>query len=349
MSKIFTTSPYQFVVGELLDPSAQAMNTEYARDAVLDVAAKRFNHAPLTLQFVESCAVGYTQALSQEQRSFRFFCPNTIELVRAFFSYQGTGAGSGSTVQVNLVDMSTGLAPPGVTNPILTISADATASTQPATFLRPVVFTAGQQYRFELTASGAFAAEKAEVTLHLRSDRYTPAGTDQLQTPALVLLNETNDLSAATFAGTVTPITTAAANNFGTALVPALKPILVSAHNFTNAAGFANLLRFDIPRATNTQRRANLIRVFLAAVMSSPGNAGQTVSLQLQDQAGGVLSTTSVSVAAAAAAQTTATIAVNLATSTAGIKSTTASDYRVVLATNDVISVYKAYAYIWVE
>lgn len=347
--KVHTTSPFWFRNGALLDPAIHNQNTMYARDVVDDVSSKRYTHTPLTFSYVESCATGYTQALSAEKRSYRFTCPNTIELERAIFHYQGTGAGSGASVFINLIDVATGNAPTGISNPILSITTDASSATQTAAFVRPVTFTAGQQYRFEISASGNFTAEKADLTLHLRSDRYLPFGTDEYQEPTLVLLSEASTQDAATFLSTVTPITTAATNNFSATYTPALKPFAVVAHNFISSTSI-NLLRFDIPRAMDTERRSNIVRVFLAVVMSANGAGGQTVSLQIQNQAGTVLSTTSVSVSGTQAAQTSATVATDLATYTPpAIKTNTASDYRLVLATNGAVSVFRAHALVFIE
>lgn len=342
--KVHTTSPYQFQPNELLDQDRHATNTIYAVDAINDVTSKRYSHMPLVIQFSQNVAGGYSDSLNKEQRTFRFYCPNAIVVERAFFRYIGTGA----NVVINITDAGTGLPPPGVTNPILSIALGSTSLLQDASFVYPVTLNAGVQYAFEITAAGAFAASLAELELFLRSDRYLPAATDQSQAAPLVLLNETNTLDAATFKSTVDPVTAVAVHNFSSTYEPALRPLMVCAHGFTSA-GPINLLRFDIPRVTNGQRREKIVGVFLAAVMATVGNAGQQVALSIQNQAGSPLASAAVSVSGVAQAQVFTAVSVDLGSGTPGIKSISADDYRLVLSTSDVASVFKGYAYIFIQ
>lgn len=346
--KLFAAVPYAFQTGELLDPSRVNEDIQAVADYDAEVSGRRFTRSALVLRFMADMQTPYTNATSAEGRAFRLSFPKTVVVERAYFSYADTAIGT--TINVNVTVAGTGLAPPGITNPWLTLSG-ATGAGVEATALTvvPLTLAAGGQFRIELTATGAFSAVKAELVLHLMSDRFQDtSGADAHQRPAPILLTQASDLGAATFLAAAASVVTPAAANLAAANLPGFKASCFNMPALTSATA-ALLARWDIPRCTSSLRRQRISAVVIYAVLAVNGAAGQTVTWTLQDQTGATLQAFSASVAGVTfATLTTSGLTIDLSSATLGIKSDGAQDYRLVCSTNGATTIQKTYCYlIW--
>lgn len=342
--KITPAPYYRFRDGELLDSVRANDNLQSVLDVEADVSARRIVRSMLLLRFQTDCAAGYTQALSAENRTFRFSCPRTMVLERAFWTYEGTG----TDIRVDLVEVDSGLPPAGVTNPLVSVASGAPVASD--IDVTQVVLLAGVHYKFTITAAGAFSGTKADLILHLAHDRFQGlSGRDERLIPAPRYLTEQSDLSVATWLAHVDSGAQPANSNFSDGFKAGFAPVFAHMPGLTSGTS-ASLCRWDIPRVDTALRRQRIVAVTAYCILASAGAAGQTVTWSVQDQTGATVASWIVTVDGLTYAHFTAhSLSISLQSATAGIASTPGSDYRIVVSTNGATTIQKTYAYVWME
>lgn len=339
---VHETPPFTFRTEDILDPNDLNENAAYVARVGEAVFQKRYTHSILTLPYVLSCATGYSHTDSQELRRYRFKCHQTVVLERIILI---GNVSAGAEVTVDLYVESTGLAPSGVTNPILTVADGSLAAVEERDlFGQSVVLSADVEYCLELKGT-SFSTQRLDLQLHLRADRFNIAGTDEYPAVQPALYTEADTLDGPAISADVAAC--AAVVTAGVALTTGVKPMFFQATGFTTSTD-ADLLRFSIPRVDSGAARSRVVRIFGYAVMASAPAPGSGVIFTLETSAGSSLATAIAGVSGAAFGSGSSSTAVNLAGS--GVDSgTTSDDYRLVISSNTAVSCGKAYAYIWIE
>lgn len=115
MKVISSTQAVRFTTGDALSPSDLNDVFLYAKDAVSDVAEKRFALAAIVFQHNPGLTSGATVAF----RTVRFVCPIACSIVRAFLDANLTAA---SEVTFSIQRADTSAIPDGATTPFLSIA-----------------------------------------------------------------------------------------------------------------------------------------------------------------------------------------------------------------------------------
>lgn len=337
--KVLTTSPVVFATNDVLDPGDVSETYNRARDSLLDVEQKRWEHHTIVLPFVESLSSTYTQASSLEERTYRFMCPTTCIVERAFLN---ANLVSSADVQVTIASVAA-VTPAGATTPWLATGGAVAANTVDVTDLNVdrVLLVAGTTYLIVVSSGGTFTLSRFDVILHVATDRWTQAGSSVLPAYNPTLPTDANAIDATVIASNNSTLATAAALFSANKLAPA--PELMVAHNVTNAAA----VTFRIPRLDSTRAQCIVVRLMLFVHMDSAATAA-TVTALLKDNSGATVQT--LTAAMAGVSQKTVDSGV-IAQSLAAVASSANSsdDFTLVVSTNTADNVRKVYALMWVS
>ncbi len=323
------TAPLTFIDGDILPPDDVNALYLYARDAVIDVASKRWAKSIFPIQCVQVVGTTIDEA-SGALLVHRFKCDKTCIVERVFLNANMT-----SSAEVTVAIIATGgSTPTGATVPLLSTGAAVVSAATATTDVNTdkFVLTAGTEYSITIaTAGGAtFDLHRCDITLHLAVDRWTLAGTTSVPDFDPTLLTDASMCDAAVIVANNSALTTEAAK-FAAAL-GAPMPMVFHVHNFVIA----------------TARGLCIVkRIYVFADMNAAGGAADTVTASLLN--------------AAAVSQATAVADVNGVAYAAGDSgalaivlngadaATTASDFSLVLANNDAANTCnRATVIIWV-
>lgn len=337
------TQPLTYVTGDVLAPEDLDRAWLYSRDAVADVAQRRWTKGFLTFPFVQDVATPYTNATTAELLSYRFTCPVTCQVERAFLSGNLTCTGD---VQVNITKVSGGTTPTGATAPYLSTGGTiASASTDTADVnVDRVQLEAGAEYK--ITVSGTtFSFDRFDVTLQVAVDRWNVSGALAIPNFNPTLLTDLNMADATLVAANNTALATEAVK-FASALT-APTPMLFVAHGFTSATD-TDLLRFTVPRFSNVRGQAIVKRIYVYAVMS--GTGGGTVTATLKSAGGSTLASASANVAGVTfASADSGALSVALTAAPTGTSADTSVDCRLEFANSSAgTSCLRAHAIVWI-
>lgn len=286
--KVIST-PITFLAGRPLTPEDLNSLYLYGKDAVSDVAGKRWTKAPLLFPFCTSLSAPYTET-SGELLSYRFTCPVTCVVERGFLHANMTSVGE---VKVDITVASTGATPAGCSVPWLStkgaingavvsttgIIASSTLDVQGINVDR-FVLDAGVEYKITVSSAAAFVLSRFDVTLHLAIDRWTLAGTTSQPAYAPALFTDASSANAVVVADNNTALSTQAALFAGARTAPT--PMLFVRHGF-NAVTTTNLLRQMMPVLDPARARASIMRGYIYAVVSNI--LGNTITCTIRNAA----------------------------------------------------------------
>lgn len=340
--KVLPVPPYTFVDDELLDPTLSNENLQGLLDAEAEASSRRYGRSILPIRFMTDIGTGYTQATTAEVRSFRLMFQHGMTIERAFFAYLGSGA----NISINLTEVSSGLAPAGVTNPWLTVVDGSVERTdQNNTQVSLVAMT---HYKLQITADAAFDADKAEVILHLLADRFQDTtGVDGYADPAPIYLSEQDTVDAAAFLAHAASGLVPCTANLASGVVACYKPTLLSIEGLTSALA-ANNRRWDVPRSSSARRKANIAGVVIYVDMGAgTGAALQTVTWSILTALGATVSSFTVPVAGVTGLTSYEAHNLTIAMSVADLDaaSNAGFDWSFSVATNGATTIAKTYAY----
>ncbi len=323
------TNPLTFVDGDILPPSDVNALYLYARDAVSDVASKRWAKSVLPIQCVQ--VVGTTiDELSGALLVHRFKCPQTCIVERVFLNANMT-----SSAEVTVAIIATGgSTPTGATVPLLSTGGAVVSAASTTTDVNTdrFVLTAGTEYSITIATAGAatFDLHRCDITLHLAVDRWTLAGTTSVPDFDPTLLTDASLRDAAVIVANNSALTTEAAK-FASALT-AVMPMVFHVQSFVSGTD-ADLRTITIPRIATARGLCIVKRIYVFADMAAAGGAADTVTAALLNAAA-VSQATAVAdvngVAYAAGDSGALTVALNGADA-----ATTSADFSLVLTNND--------------
>lgn len=333
--KVLIQQPVDFVDGDILAPEDMNRVFLYAKDALDDVASKRFFKCPLPIQMVEAVDTPYTQATNVEERTQRFVSPWTCVVERAFLTCNVT---SDAEVQITIVDTG-GVTPSGATVPLLSTGGDQgdVEDSNGDRFL----LAAGTEYKIILSAvSGNFSLPRCDVVLHLALDRWNSAGAPALPDYAPDLVTDVNTPNAVKVALNISDFATEAALLAGSLGVPV--PFLITKHGLLSGTSAA-LRKFALPRFASARAKAKIKRIYVFAYCTAP----TTVKAILRDEAG-VQIGASVDAVVVATQKTTDSGALAVAFD-GGTPEDTAKDYTIELQnTSGAVNCIKAAVLVWI-
>ena len=330
--------------GHTVHPEGLNLIMQYSRDCVADAAEKRLTKGMLCFQFVTDVGTAYTQADPLETRTVRFTCPVTCIVERALLNANLT---SSAEVTWSITTAAGGVTPTGATAPLLsTAAAVASAATDFTDFnVDRFVLTAGTEYKIIVSSSGTFTLERCDLTLHIATDRWTPAGVAAIPefTPVLVTDLDVRDAAAL---NTNTAALTTQANLFA-ANKNAPAPIGFVRHAFLSGTS-VNLLRWSLPRVDGGRAQGVVRRIYLYVSMATTG--GTTVTATLQNTAGAALTTVTANVAGFTQVSADSGVIAQSLVGPTGAPANTADDYRIVLANAAAaVSCLKAQVIVWIS
>ena len=278
MKVISSTQSVRFTTGDALSPSDLNDVFLYGKDAVADVAEKRFALAALVLPFLP----GLTNADAVGERTHRFVCPVACTVVRAFLDANLTAA---AAVTLSIQRADTSAIPTGATTPFLNIAAGATtADDVDDTNIQSVTLEAGVVYDI-IVAGTSFTVERLNVVLHVLVDRWRAGGA--LAVPDFAFDDFTDgNADALVVDGAADDLATEAAKFTARAMGPAI----VTRTVFDSATVAADLLCV-LPVPVNTRCAARIVRAYLTSVTKT--TVGQVVTAVLKNAAGATLATLS--------------------------------------------------------
>lgn len=323
-------APLTFVTGDVLPPEDLNALYLYARDAVADVASKRWAKSIFPIQ----CAQIVGTAVDETAGALlvhRFKCPQTCIVERAYLSANLTSA---AEVTIAITATSGGATPTGATTPWLTTKgavASAATDTNDINTDR-FVLTADTEYSITIASSGTFDFSRLDITLHLAIDRWTLAGTTSVPDFDPVLVTDASARDATVVVANNAALTTEA-GKFA-ASPGAVMPMVFHVHNFLSGTD-ADLRTITIPRISDARAKMVVKRIYVFADMAANGGAGDTVTADLQNAAGASQATAVADVNGVAyAAGDSGALTVNLHGS--GVSAATvADDFKLVLTNND--------------
>jgi hypothetical protein len=338
------TAPLTFVDGDILPPEDLNALYLYARDAVADVASKRWAKAVLPIQCTQVVGTNITEA-SAALLTHRFKCPVTCIVERAFLSANMTSSG-----EVTVVIIATGgSTPTGATVPLLSTAAAVTVMATDTNAINTdrFVLTAGTEYSLTITpaAGVTFILERFDITLHVAVDRWTLAGTTSVPDFDPTLVTDASARNATVVAANNTALTTEA-NKFAAAL-GACMPMVFHVHGFLDVTD-ADLRTITIPRISSARGLCIVKRIYVFADMAGAGGAADTITADLQNassvsQATAVADVNGVSYAAGDSG------ALSVALHGSVSAATTTDDFKLILTNNDAANVCnRATVLIWV-
>lgn len=285
MKVISSQQAVRFTTGDALSPTDLNDIFLYAKDALADVAEKRFATAAIVFPFVKDLGAGLSNSDAVSVRTQRFTCPVACTVVRAFLDANVTAA---SAMTITLQAAVTAVVPAGATTPYLNVAAGATTTADVSdTNTQSVTLEAGVSY--DLIIGGvSFTTERCDVVLHIQVDRWRAGGL--LNVPDFAFADFTDGLADATLVG---PAAGGAAFNLaaaaaGLAAGRGMSPTMVTHTRFDNTTPAADLLRvLPVPVATRCASR--IVRAYLTSTAATL--AGLVVTAVLKNAAGTTLAT----------------------------------------------------------
>lgn len=275
--KVIESQRVDFVTGQNMPPEDINAVLLYGLEALDDVAQKRFQRSPLPLPFVTDVGAAYTQASNVEVRTYRFTCPVTCVVERAFLHANMT---SNAETVWNIVTAA-GAVPAGATVPWLStkgavvfdntalvgaVSADGViaSAANDVEDNNPdrVLLVAGAEYKITVSSptAGNFTLERADIILHVITDRWQQgANTDS---PIfLPTLNRDGDLddTAVNLTDTLAAFNVAVATLATHLEAPA--PLLFVRHGLLSGTG-ANIRNFTIPLADPNRSKCRVTKIY---------------------------------------------------------------------------------------
>lgn len=352
--KVLTESPVRFAGGGIAGPPDFNRPWLYAQRAIEDVSTRRFSKGIVTLPFVETMATPYTQATPAEERIYRFRCPIACVLERVFLNGNMTVAVA--PANWSITKTTGGTTPSGATTPLLStrgatltpvspltppsVSSDGLVATVTdvvdATNPSRVLLEADTEYQLALTGT-TFSMSRADVTLHVTTDRWQAGGA--VNRPAFTpsLLRSSSPPDATVQLANQAALATEAAKF---ASLRGMTPILFVRHGLATATD-ADLCTFSLPRFSSTRAQAKIVKVYLWAVMAAVSGAGivqvTVAGNNVQCNVNGVSFQS-----ASSATLSTALSGPGLSPATPG------DDLTVVFANSSVTNCLKVYCLVWV-
>lgn len=269
--KVQLVQPVRFTTGEHLAPEDLNAIFLYAKDALDDVAGRRFAKSLLPLALVEDSGTPYTQTMNVEELTYRFIAPVTCIVERAFLHANMTCTGE---VQVSITDTG-GTPPAGATVPWLStkdaidtttgqlvdantgIIASATNDVQMLNVDR-VLLVKDTEYKIIVSGTANFTFNRGDLILHLLTDRWQPAGALALPSFQPTLFSDATARDATIVNANTTALTTA--KNLLAANLRAPVPMVFVKHNFLNGTS-QNIRKWRIPTIASARGQKKLIRV----------------------------------------------------------------------------------------
>jgi len=275
----------RFTAGDALSPTDLNDVFLYAKDALADVAEKRYALAALTFPFNKSMSGGIANGDTIGVRTQRFTCPVACTVVRAFLNGNVTAA---SAMTIALKRAVTGVVPTGATTPYLNVVAGATtAADVNDTNIQSVTLDAGVSYDLIIEGS-SFTTERCDVVLHVQVDRWRAGGF--LDVPDFAFADFTDGLADALLVGSAgVGATVQLATEVAKLTARAMTPAMTTHTGFTAATTAANLLRV-LPVPSSARCSSRIVRAYLTSASQGTGN---TVTAVVKDSAGTTVATLS--------------------------------------------------------
>jgi len=283
------TDPRRFISGTPLAPEDLNDVYNYARDAVADVAQRRWARFMVPYQWVTTVDAPYTEA-SGILLEHRFTCPLTCVVERAFLSADMTSA---ANVTVNIVKVSGGATPSGCSVPWLSTNG-AVASAAEDVNLDRFQFDAGAEYKITVASTGTFTLSRFDLTLHVAVDRWTVAGVSAIPDFDPTLFTDASARDATVVAANNAAL--AAQVALFSAALSACAPTTYQAHNFISTTDL-DVLRFMVPRFSSVRAQCVAKRLYVFGSMAAAFTG--TIKAILKTQANVVLATATATFAAA--------------------------------------------------
>lgn len=338
--------------GELAAPEDFNAILLYGQDCLDDVAQKRFAKGLLPLSYTETADSPYTQAMNVEERTYRFICPVTCVIERAFFNANMT---STAEVVVNITD--TGAATPqGVTVPWLStkdavlasgavvaasgIIADETVDIQSLNVDRFLI-VAGTEYLIIVSSTGNFTLNRFDLILHVLTDRWQPAAVPVVPSVVPNQIVDGSGASAAAVNANNTTLANAAAL-FATHLTAPVPTSLVK-HNFVLGTS-VNLRKFRLPSFAPGRAQSQIVFVALFAFTAG----ATTIQAIVRDSAGTVKATISAVVAGTQMTATSGIISIPLNVAASDASDPT-KDFTVEFTNSSAVNCIKASCLVWIS
>lgn len=334
-------SVVDFATADLLDPQDLNRQFAYCGTSIAAAASRRITSWVMPLQFCRSVATATTQAATQETLTFRFRCPFTCVIERAYLNAHLT-----CTTELRFViEDASSNTPQGAQIPHLTTGGAVTDAAIETSDFNPsrVLLVAGTEYEFILQNAGTFSLERYDVTLHMATDRWTPAATDDV--PDFELTTPYRDETfpdAVTFLANIAAVQ-AQSDKFVDADYVAPAPLLWPLYNFDSSASLSR----EIPRFDSARASSRIVNVFCAVEMATTG--GGTITVNIRNEAGTVVGTFSFSVAGVLQASDNQDFNISLSDADSGISVDAAENYsmEIVCSSASPALVTKAVVILW--
>lgn len=358
--KVIESQRVDFVTGQNLPPEDLNAVFLYAKDALDDIVGRRFSRGVLLLPFVVDVGDDYDQALNAEVLTYRFTCPNTCYIERAYLSANMT---STAEVQWNITKVSGGTTPSGATTPWLSTKgaivgpADAGASSADGiiasatddisdTSLDRVLLEAGAEYKIAVTSTGNFSLQRCDIVLHTLTDRWTTGASTTATATSLTLQKDSSAIDATVVNANVSAVQTTAA--LLASKLDAPVPMLFVKHGLLSTTD-ADLRTFTVPLADTARARVKVTKIYVYAFVAG----ACTIKGILKNAAGAIVAEADVVCSGAGffsdSALAAGALPAALSSSTAGAPANTALDYTFTFEnTSGANDGTKVYALVWV-
>lgn len=350
--KVQTVQPVRFTTGEILAPEDLNAILLYAKDALDDVASRRFAKTLLPLPLVEDCGTPYTQAMNVEELTYRFIPVATCIVERVFLHANMTCTGE---LQVNITDLA-GNPPAGATTPWLSskdaidmttgqlvdastgIIASATDDVQILNVDR-VLLVKDTEYKIIVSGTANFTISRGDLVLHLATDRWQPAGAILLPNFQPTLFSDATARDATLVNANTTSLTTE--KNKLAANLRAPVPAIFVKHNFVTGTS-VNIRKWRIPTIAAARGQMKTIRVDVFAFTAG----ALSITATLKDAAGVTKTTTTAVVAGTQKSTVGGAVSLDM---TGGDASDPTKDWSLELSSNSATNCVKAYAHVWLS
>jgi hypothetical protein len=361
--KVLVSQPTTYVAGDVLSPGDINATTRELSACFTEAGGKRLQRSTVVLQFVESVGVGYTQASNVEERTFRFRCPMTCVVERAEMS---ANLVSSAEVRVDITSAA-GATPQGATSPWLStmgavaLSTDGTRTVPLTSFIflggvlsatvdvtdynpERVLLIAGTEYKVIVSGAGTFTIDRFDVTLTLVTDRFNTSGTVISTSMPVLGLTDASARDASVLANAQTAWNSVASVMGFNVVAPA--PVVFTRYNFTS--GTAAAVQFFLPRFVTARAQCRVIAMDVFAYADAA--ASFTLSASLRNTTPSTLATSLVTVTAGTQGTSpAATLNVPLVIASAGVTGVGASDYNILLTTNNAANIRKTVVCLWLS
>jgi len=347
--RVQTEQPRQWNTGDALAPQDLNHLYLYTQDVISDLAQRRWAKAPLSLPFVRDVATPYTQALGVEERRYRFTCPMSCVVERAFINARMTATVAPATWTISKA--AGGAVPTGVSTPWLSTqgalvgspgvpSTDGIiASVSDVTKVNNdrFVLDAGSEYIIEL-GGNTYSLDRGDLIMHCATDRWQSTGALTYPTFSPTLFSDASTRDAAVVVANNSAAATEIAR-FAKTANAGMTPRLFVRHGFTNATS-ANVLTFTIPRVAAARGEATIVRLYLYVVTAG----ATTITATLRNQAGVTQATVTANVVGTQLSVDSGVLAIDIGGAAAHI---VANDFSLTLANSSATNCLKAQVLMW--